>query len=290
MARFYRVDQAQLLLTRGSDEGIDLLVRAFCRAGRDAVIECPPCFGMYRVAAGIQGAKVVSVPLLAPSFDVDADTLLRSVDERCKLVFLTSPNNPTGNSVARQVLLDLVEALSRKAVVVVDEAYIEFSEQRSLAELVSESDNLVVLRTLSKAFALAGARCGALIAHQSVVELLRRILPPYPLPTPTVRAALGVFDSAGQQHTANKIKRISLMRDSMNKLLTELPIVDRVWPSDANFLLVRFDNAARVLALTADAGIVLRDFSKQPRLENCLRITIGTPDQNARLLALLGEH
>lgn len=288
MARFYRVGRDQLLLTRGSDEGIDLLVRAFCQAGKDTIIECTPCFGMYRIAAAIQGAKVLSVPLVAPAFEFDADALLRTVDNSCKIVFLTSPNNPTGNSIARQVLLDLIEALSRKVVVVVDEAYIEFSEQRSLAELVSESQNLVVLRTLSKAFALAGARCGALIAHQSVVELLRRILPPYPLPTPTVRAALGVFDTAGLHDTAKKIKQIVSMRDSMAKLLAALPIVSQVWPSDANFLLVRFDDAAQVLDATSEAGIVLRDFSRQPQLENCLRITIGTPDQNARLLALLG--
>ncbi len=287
MAAFYGVDPAQVLVTRGSDEGIDLLVRAFCRAGKDEIVQCPPCFGMYQVAAGIQGSKVVSVPLLAPNFELDADGLLDACNYYTKIVFLTSPNNPTGNSIGRELLLDIVDRLQKKTLVAVDEAYIEFSDQDSIVDALNEYDNVVVFRTLSKAFALAGARCGAVLADPSVIDLLKRIIPPYPLPTPTVRAALGVLESAALQDTANKIRRIKTMRDSMSKVLTELPLVEKVWPSDGNFLLVRFDDAPKVHETLLGSGIVLRDFSAKPALGNCLRITIGTEDENTRLLQSL---
>ncbi len=289
MAKFYGVAEDQVLVTRGSDEGIDLLVRAFCRAGKDHIIECPPCFGMYRVAAGIQGAEVVSVPLKPGSFEVNADALLDACGYYTKIVFLTTPNNPSGGSIAREVLLDVIDTLRGKTLVAVDEAYIEFSAAGSMANALNEYDNLVVYRTLSKAFALAGARCGALLASAQVIELLKRIIPPYPLPTPTIKAALGVFDSAGLQDTGNKIKRLVTMRDSMSKVLEELPIVEKVWPSEANFLLVRFVDAAKVYQSAIDNGIVLRDFSSKPGLANCLRVTVGTEDENTRLLQLLKE-
>ena len=210
MANFYGVMPSQVLMTRGSDEGIDLLVRAFCRAGKDQIVQCPPCFGMYRIAAEIQGAKVLKVPLNEDDFELNADAILAACGDYTKIVFLTTPNNPTGNSIPREVLLDLIDTLQRKTIVAVDEAYIEFSDQHSISNVINEYDNLVVFRTLSKAFALAGARCGAMLGAPSVLDLLRRIIPPYPLPGPTIKAALGVFDSAGLQDTGNKLSLIHI--------------------------------------------------------------------------------
>lgn len=287
MATFYGVKPEQVLVTRGSDEGIDLLVRAFCRPGKDAVLQCPPCFGMYQIAAATQAAKIVDVPLRRPHFDLDPDAIVEAIDFYTKIIFLTSPNSPTGNSIAREVMLDLIDLTANKTIVAVDEAYIEFAPQRSVAELIDECENLVVFRTLSKAFALAGARCGAVLASAPVIELLRRIIPPYPLPTPSIKAALGVFDSAGLQDTGNKIRRLVTMRDSMAKVLAQLRCVEQVWPSDANFLLVRFADASQIMQAAAAGGMILRDLGNKPGLKNCLRITIGTEDQNTRLLELL---
>jgi len=287
MAKFYGVSTSQLLMTRGSDEGIDLLVRAFCRAGKDQIIQCPPCFGMYRIAGEIQGVEVVEVPLNDDGFELDADAVLAACGYYTKIVFLTTPNNPTGNSIPREVLLDLIDQLKRKTIVAVDEAYIEFSDQGSIVDAIGEYDNLIVFRTLSKAFALAGARCGVVLGNSQVLDLLRRIIPPYPLPGPTIKAALGVFDTAGLQDTGNKIRRLKSMRNSMAKVLRDLPMVEEVFASDANFLLVRFNDAEKVFDQALAAGVVLRNFSGKPGLENCLRITIGTEDENTRLLQLL---
>jgi len=174
LAEVYCVPASHVLVGRGSDEAIDLLVRAFCRAGVDKVVTCPPTFGYYKVAARIQGAAVVEVPLRQADFSLDSDEVLNAA-AGAKIVFLCSPNNPTGNLLDRDAVLGIVRALERSALVCVDEAYLEFSGASGLASLIATLPNLVVLRTLSKAYALAGARCGTLLAHPVLVELLKRI-------------------------------------------------------------------------------------------------------------------
>ncbi len=233
MARLYDVPASRCLVGRGSDEAIDLLVRAFCRAGTDSVVICPPTFGFYKVAARVQGAEVVEVPLLDAGFALDTDAVI-DAGRRARIVFLCSPNNPTGNLLDERAILSICSALAAHALVCVDEAYIEFSNRASLSSRLDELPNLVVLRTLSKAYALAGARCGTLIAGEEMLEASQAVV--------------------------------------------------RVLPSDANFLLVQCRDAARFLEAGKSVGLLVRDFSSAPRLNGCLRISVGTPEQNERLL------
>jgi len=287
LAAHYGIDEANLLLTRGSDEGIDLLERAFVRPGADRVITCPPCFGMYALSARIQGAELVEVPLQETDegFVLDRDGL--STAGPAKLLFLCSPNNPTGNGLAAEPVLDLARQREQTGLVVLDEAYIEFCERPSLASRVVGQSNLVVLRTLSKAFGLAGCRLGALIAAAEVIGLLRRIIPPYPLPTPAVAAAEAALEPAA---IAGRREQLDLLMDGKRHLVETLashPSIRRVWPGEANFVLVRAVDGPGLVRDAAAAGIRLRDQSAQPGLADCVRITLGTPEENSALIGFL---
>jgi histidinol-phosphate aminotransferase len=283
MARLYDVPASQCLVGRGSDEAIDLLVRAFCRAGTDSVVICPPTFGFYKVAARIQGAEVVEVPLLDAGFALDTPAVI-TAGRHARIVFLCSPNNPTGNLLDERAILSICSALASRALVCVDEAYLEFSGRASLTSRLPELPNLVVLRTLSKAYALAGARCGTLIAGEEIVDLLKRIIPPYAIPSSTVEEVLHLTEARQRATSAERIRTILAERQVMLQRLEASPTVVRVLPSDANFLLVQCRDATRFLAAGKAVGLLVRDFSSAPRLAGCLRISIGTPEQNARLL------
>lgn len=286
LALLYGVRREQLLVGRGSDEVIDLLVRAFCRAGEDAILIQPPTFGMYAVCAKIQNAGVIEVALNA-DFTLDVDAVLAAVTSAVKLVFICTPNNPTGQLVPRASVERLAQALAGCALLVVDEAYIEFSDARSVADLIDRYDNLAVLRTLSKAWALAGARVGSLLANAEVVALLRRIMPPYPLPLPCVDMALIALSGWGQANAREHVALVRAQRSMMREALGRLPGVRSVLPSQANFLAVRFDDAGAVYHQLLAAGIVVRDVRRYPNLGDALRITIGTREENARVLAVL---
>lgn len=286
LSRLYGVRHEQLLVGRGSDEAIDLLVRAFCRAGRDAILIQPPTFGMYAVSAHIQDAAVVEAPLRG-DFTLDVDAVLAAVTDAVKLVFVCTPNNPAGSVVPRAGIERLARGLDGRALLVVDEAYVEFADGDSVADLLDRYDNLAVLRTLSKAWALAGARIGCLLAHPDVIALLRRIMPPYPLPLPSVDAALLALSGWGQANARAHIDMVRAERARMRAALASLPGVRSVLPSQANFLTVRFDDAETAYRRLFDAGIVVRDVRRHPGLGDALRITIGTPADNAQVLAVL---
>ncbi|GGA43908.1 histidinol-phosphate transaminase [Dyella nitratireducens] len=286
LAMLYGIRTEQLLVGRGSDEAIDLLVRAFCRAGQDAIVIQPPTFGMYAVCARIQNAVVIDVQL-ADDFSLDIPALLAAITPAVKLVFLCTPNNPSGKSMSLADIEQVAQALVGKALLVVDEAYIEFSDQTSAIELIDRYEHLAVLRTLSKAWALAGARIGSLLANPEVIALLRRIMPPYPLPLPCVAAALAALSPSGQAAASAHIQIVREQRAFMRRSLAELPGVREVLSSDANFLAVRFDDAGAVYQRLLQAGIVVRDVRRYPKLQDALRITIGTPDENAKVLAIL---
>jgi histidinol-phosphate aminotransferase len=289
LATLYGVRREQLFVGRGSDEAIDLLVRAFCRAGQDAILIQPPTFGMYAVCARIQNAGVREVPL-ADDFSLDVDGLIAAVTPAVKLVFLCTPNNPSGKSIARSDIEYLAKSLTGKALLVVDEAYIEFSDQRSVTDLIDVYEHVAVLRTLSKAWALAGARVGSLLASPDVIALIRRIMPPYPLPLPCVSAAMSELSASGQAAARDNIAIVREQREIMRAALARLPGVREVLPSDANFLAVRLDDAGTVYQQLLKAGIVVRDIRRYPNLKDALRITIGTPEENARVLTVLGEE
>jgi histidinol-phosphate aminotransferase len=286
LAELYGSDTGRLLVTRGSDEAIDLLVRAFCRAGEDAVVVSPPTFGMYAICARIQGAAVIESPL-EPSGALNEAKLLAAVTPATKLVFVCTPNNPTGNLVEHEVLDRLASALAGRAVLVIDEAYIEFSGVASATSLIDSHDNVAVLRTLSKAWSLAGARVGTLVARAEVIGLLRRIIPPYPLPSPCVDAALGALSYEGQRVQRHHVKEILGERERMFAALRGLPGVREVLPSRGNFLAVRFDDAHGMYRRLLAAGVLVRDITKYPGLGDALRITIGTGNENDRVLFIL---
>jgi histidinol-phosphate aminotransferase len=237
------------------------------------------------VAARIQGAQVISVPLDATrGFELDSAAVLKRCTREVKLLFLCSPNNPTGNLLSEQVILEIADALAGRALVVVDEAYIEFSHRPSLAALVSSRPHLAILRTLSKAHGLAGARLGTLIADPEIIALLRKLIAPYAISQPTVEAVLALLSSAHLRTLPRRLKDIRAERDELAEKLRALPRVIAVLPSEANFLLARFTDSDEALARARAARLLVRDAREYLGLTDSLRISIGTSEQNVRLL------
>lgn len=284
LAALYDVPRDTLLAGRGSDEAIDLLVRVFCRAQRDAVLVCPPTFGMYAVAAQIQGARVESVALNATQgFALDPQALLARCSPDVKVVFLCSPNNPTGNLLDEEVILELGAALGGRALLVVDEAYIEFAGAASLARRISRWPNLVVLRTLSKAHGLAGARCGAVIADPQIIALLRKVLPPYAIPQLTIEAVLSALGPQQLTAMGERVAAVCAERERLTQALQRLARVVRVWPSAANFILAQFTDADAALDRARRAHLLVRD-ARSYGLPQALRLTVGSRAENSQLL------
>lgn len=290
MAELYGVPEANILVTRGSDEGIDLLTRVFCRPGQDAIVECTPCFGMYRIAATIQGAEVIDVPRLAgQGFRIDFAALENVIEQRAsvKLVFLTTPNNPTGDLIEREQLERVLRVCEDKALVILDEAYIEFCSADSACSLIKLWPQLVVLRTLSKAWAAAGIRCGTVIADPAVIDLLQRVIAPYPLPATAIDAALQATSGAAIGRQQNFIASVSKGRADLQEFLSGCDWVDAWWESEANFILLRVSNAGELVQWCAANGIRIRDFSSQLQLGGCVRLTIGSEDELSALKTAL---
>jgi histidinol-phosphate aminotransferase len=285
LAALYGVPADMLLVGRGSDEAIDLLSRIYLRAGTDAILQCPPTFGMYRVAAHIQGAHVVDVPLERErGFRLDPDRLLSAWRPTMKIVYLCSPNNPTANAFDRGAIETVCAALDGKAIIAIDEAYIEWSGRPSLAAWLGRFSTLAVLRTLSKAHALAGARLGALLAHRDLIEIARRVIPPYSLAQPTIEAALRALEPEALASARARIEALLAEREYLRSQLERSPLVARVWPSDANFLLVDSHDADRFLRSSRAGGTLVRDLRANPALPNALRISVGTRAENDALI------
>lgn len=285
LAKIYDVDAKKILITRGSDEGIDLLLRLFCHAGKDKVITCPPTYGMYKVAATVQGAEIIEVPLRKEEgFTLDVNALLRVWQPNIKLIFLCSPNNPTGNVLSKSDVLFICRSLHKQSIIVIDEAYIEFSDEESFTNFLEEYPNLVVLRTLSKAYGLAGVRCGVTIANTEIITLLRKIIAPYPIPIPVAQIILQQLNS---ENTQNIINTILQEKEKLAEFLEKLPSVKKIFKSQANFLLIEVADAEMMMNCCLQQGIVLRNRSNEYGLENCIRITIGLPSENALLREVL---
>lgn len=277
------IEADNVFLGVGSDEAIDCLIRIFCVPGRDAVMIAPPTYGMYKVAACINDVAVQAVPL-SESFQLRVDAMLDVVTEHTKLIFLCSPNNPSGNAMARRDMIALLESPFRGAVVV-DEAYVDFSPHGSLAPLVRRYGNLIVLQTLSKAFGLAGVRLGWAIAAADVVAIMNKVKAPYNVNKLTASVAMRAFDRAAG--VADKIASLLAERERLRAALEALPSVRRVFASDANFLLVRIDRAPAVYRRLADDGVICRYRGAETHCTDCIRITVGTAEQNATLVAAL---
>lgn len=278
-------DPACIFLGNGSDEAIDLLFRAFCEPGVDNVLAIKPTYGMYKVCADINGVEYREA-LLTPDFQADVPKLLELADARSKLLFLCSPNNPTANSLDRNDLLRLIHEF--QGLVVLDEAYIDFSSQPSLLGELNRYPNLVILQTFSKAWGMAGIRLGMAFAGEDIIAILNRIKYPYNVNVLTQRTAL--HELASSAHRQEWIATILGQRERLLKEMFLLPMVRNILPSDANFLMVQFDMAKSVFDFLIRRKIIVRDRSKVPLCEGYLRITIGTPEENHLLLEALREY
>lgn len=290
LAALYGCETSRLLIGRGSDEAIDLLVRALCVPGRDAVVITPPVFGMYAVSARLQDAPLIEVPLRdgPEGFVADMEAIAEAaIKQRAKIVFLCSPSNPTGAAIALEDIADLAERLREWSLVVVDEAYGEFSDVPSATSLQNRHDNIVVLRTLSKAHALAAARIGVAIADPALIAVLRTCQAPYPVPTPCAELAVAGLSGEALVQTRERVALVRSERERLQAALVNLPWVKQVYPSQGNYLLVRFHDAETAYRALLAQGVVVRDQRAAPQLGDALRISIGTPEQNERVLAAL---
>jgi histidinol-phosphate aminotransferase/imidazoleglycerol-phosphate dehydratase/histidinol-phosphatase len=286
MAALYGVGCENLMVTRGADDAIDALIRCFCRSGIDSIAHPAPTFGAYSLFARIQGAAVVEVPL-EPDFSFDPDRFIKAVkaDPSIKLIFLCSPNNPTGNFIPPADVLKVADALSSK-IVVLDEAYIEFSSAESLSGEAAASDNLVVLRTLSKAYGIAGARIGCAIGNPELIEIVRKVLPPFPLAAPSIRLALDTLCPSRRLLIERRIVEIRAERERTAECLIRSPLVKRIWPSDTNFLLLEVNDLELANAELARRGIKVR--YRPDIAPNAIRLTVGSASDNMLALAALG--
>jgi histidinol-phosphate aminotransferase len=292
LAELYGVGEEMMLVTRGSDEGIDLLTRVFCRAGKDAVLQCPPTFGMYRIAAQTQGAEVVSVARLANrQLALDKDRLLETLasDTRIKLVFMTSPNNPTGDVIEAEFLHRLLDAADGRALVVVDEAYAEFCDRPSATGLLKQYDHLVVLRTMSKAWAAAGLRCGTVLANAAVIDLLLRVIAPYPLPSPVVSLALSMLSPEMIDRQKDMLARLSRNKRLLVSMLEQRDCFLEIMPGEANFVLLRVKSPDELLSFCASQNVILRGFPADPALQGWVRISVGSAEEITALSAVLDD-
>src|SRR5436190_3539893 len=277
-----RIPVNNMFLGNGSDECIDILQRAFCEPGLDNLIICPPTYGMYEVCANINNVQVKKIKL-TPEFQLDLEATDRGIDAHTKMIFLCSPNNPTGNSLHHE---DIEAILNNYfGLVVIDEAYINFSRQRSFVTLLNEYPNLVVMQTLSKAWGLAALRVGISVASEHVISIMDKIKPPYNINQASQELALQALNEVDQVN--EMIKQIVKERKILSEALVNLSFVKKVYPSDANFLLVKMDDPVAVYKNLLDLGIVVRDRSKVELCEGCLRITVGTSEENKTLLYAL---
>ncbi|OWF81725.1 histidinol-phosphate transaminase [Yersinia rohdei] len=284
-AAYAGLEAEQVLVSRGADEGIELLIRAFCEPGQDAILFCPPTYGMYAVSAETFGVELRKVQTKA-DWQLDLPAIKDSLD-RVKLIYICSPNNPTGNLVNPADIREVLELAQGRAIVAVDEAYIEFCPQASVSSWLKDYPNLVILRTLSKAFALAGLRCGFTLANSDIIQLLLKVIAPYPLSTPVADIAAQALSPQGLEQMRLRVKEVKANREWLEKALQDCACVEQVFTSESNYLLARFTAASSVFKTLWDQGIILRDQNKQPGLSNCLRITIGTRQECERVIAAL---
>lgn len=274
-----------ILLGNGSDECIDLLIRAFCDPLKDNIIICPPTYGMYEVYAHINDVPVKEVPLL-PNFQINLEGLENAIDQNTKLIFFCSPNNPTGNSMERE---DIEMVLNNfDGIVVIDEAYINYSRSRSFIAELKDYPNLVVMQTFSKAWGLAALRLGMNFASTEIIDILNKIKPPYNINQATQELSLKALDHLEDVNTM--IRDTVEERENLVKSLVQLPLVQKVYPSDANFVLTKMKDATAIYNYLKEKGIIVRNRSNVILCEDCLRITVGTPKENVQLIEALKNY
>ncbi|MEM6345363.1 MAG: histidinol-phosphate transaminase [Bacteroidota bacterium] len=282
LAKIKGVREAQIFIGNGSDEAIDLLFRAFCEAGQDHILLNPPTYGMYKVSAEINGVEITQVNL-RPDYQLDMDALGERLVEQPKLTFLCSPNNPTGNLLQR---VDMIKVLQQsKGLVIVDEAYIDFAPEATMLNLLDQYPNLVVLQTFSKAWGMAGLRCGMAFGHPEVIATLNRIKPPYNVNQLTQEAILKALGQVAEKDAM--VEEILRQRAALIGQLGQLEMVEQIYPTEANFVLIKVANPNRLYDALIERQIIIRNRSKVTLCEGCLRVTVGTQAENEQLIVEL---
>lgn len=287
LATFYDTSSKNVLITRGADEGIELLIRTFCRPTKDSIIINPPAFAMYQHSAVLHATNVIEVPMNMATFQLDIDNIKAAKSETVKLVFLCSPNNPTGNLLPEADVRALLEHFSHDALVVVDEAYIDFSDHDGFQSWLPDYPNLILLRTFSKAQAAAGVRFGSILGHPKIIELLAKVHAPYPVPEPVVDAVLKIMNPQNQDYLRAKRAELLEAKAQFEKDIATVEGVLTVYPTETNFTLMKVSDADGFCQRCRKLGFIIRNQSKQPGLENHVRISIGSPDQMEKLVAAL---
>lgn len=279
IAELKEVDRNSIFVGNGSDEPIDLVIRAFCDPAVDCIVSIAPSYGMYEVAANVNGVEFRKV-LLNDNFELDADKLLAEVDDWVKIIFLCSPNNPTGNSLDRDEIYKILKGF--EGIVVLDEAYIDFSSEPSFVSELKKFPNLIILQTLSKAWGAAGIRLGMAFASPEIVAILNKIKYPYNVNMLTQEHALEILNS--EQEMMNQLRSIMSERIRLQAALMDIPMVEKMYPTDANFILVKVGKADSIYNRLVRKGVIVRNRNKVSLCKGCLRITVGTPEENDALI------
>ncbi|MXV15140.1 histidinol-phosphate transaminase [Hufsiella ginkgonis] len=282
LSKIKGVPPRNIFVGNGSDEAIDILFRAFCRPGTDNVIIVPPTYGMYEVSANINDVRLKRVKL-TEDYQLDLEGIAEAIDPNTRLIFICSPNNPTGNSINREDIETVIANFD--GIVVIDEAYINYSRQKTFIRELTEYANLVVIQTLSKAWGLAGLRVGMAFASEEIIEVFNKVKPPYNMNDASQRLASKALDNIEQVN--HWIREAVTAREKVARELTAFPFVLKVYPSDANFILVKTTDAKEIYQHLVKSGIIVRDRSKIALCEGSLRITIGTPAENEQLIKAL---
>ena len=283
LSKIKNVDKRQIFLGNGSDEAIDLLIRAFCIPKKDNIIVLPPTYGMYEVCADIQEIETRKVNLLPELFQLDTSSIFNAVDENTKIIWVCSPNNPTGNVIERESIKQLLKAFN--GIVVVDEAYIDFTSEKSFLHELDNYENLVVMQTFSKAWGLAGLRLGMAFAHPELINVYNKIKYPYNLNQATQELLLEALDEEALKN--ENVKELNVERQKLVNELAKLDFVQKIYPSEANFLLVKMDDARSIYENLLKKLVIVRDRTNVVLCEDCLRISIGTKQENEMLLKSL---
>ncbi len=274
-----------IFIGNGSDEVIDLAFRIFCNPGKDSVIVCPPTYGMYCVSANINDVSIKQA-MLTDDFQLNVDAVLNAADTNTKLLFICSPNNPTGNDMNRVDIETLINNFA--GIVIIDEAYINYSRQKSFIQELTEYENLVVMQTLSKAWGLAALRLGLAFASEKVIDLFNKVKPPYNINKASQQ--LGIEALRSINHVNENIKITVVERDILQNDLRQFDFINKIYPSDSNFILIKTNNANNLYQYLSSKEIIVRNRSKEPLCENCLRVTVGTPAENKILIEALKNY
>ncbi|WP_413282553.1 histidinol-phosphate transaminase [Vibrio sp. MA40-2] len=274
------------LAVRGADEAIDLIIRTFCEPAKDKILISSPTYAMYEFCADAFAVDTIDVPLLLPSFSLNVDELASKATQ-ANVVFLCSPNNPTGNLLPQENVIEVLEKTRERALVVVDEAYIDFEIENNLVALIEQYPNLIVIRTLSKAFGLAAVRCGFILANTEIMNYLKKLIPPYPMPDSSSHIVLQALSDEGLLKMRQRVDELNATKQVFIDTISQLEWIDTIYPSATNFVLIKTNSSVNLFQYLLDNGVVTRNQSHEPALSDCVRITIGTPQTMHEVATLL---